>query len=130
MIGIYGVEHRRECCVSSIKPPPRQHEHRRTCQNQRDPDVDWRGNRPGKDEADQSTKRPRRWRIENKSRLSESEMRQRGPSRIQNSVPPLTHYFEPRIQMKLNVMTRRSSEKEERSLRREHGRTDQEQRRP
>src|ERR1700722_19010089 len=43
-------------------------------------------------------------------------MRQRGPARIENRVLPLGENFEPRVEMKLQIMSRRNPEEEEGNL--------------
>jgi hypothetical protein len=40
-------------------------------------------------------------------------VRERCPTRIKNSVLPLRQHFQPRVEMKLNVVSRRSAEKKE-----------------
>jgi len=46
-------------------------------------------------------------------------MRQCGPAWKKNSVPPLRQNFQPRVQVKFNVVSRRSTEEEKWNLDRE-----------
>ncbi len=104
MIRIDRVKHGREDRVASSQPPPGQKKHRRSRRHQYDPQVNTGGQSPGEDRAQAGSQRPRgRW-IKDKSRLAVGEVRQRSPSRINDSMLPLPQNFQPRIQMKLDIV--------------------------
>ena len=65
----------------------------------------------GKIPLKQGSECPRGRRIKHESRLAIGEMRQRRPARKNNAVLPLRENFEPRVKMKLDIVSRRNAKK-------------------
>ena len=130
VIGTRGIQTRGKDRVAPAEPPACQKKHGRSRRDQHEPNVDAGSYSPGENRTESGSQHPRRGRIENETRLTIREVRQRSPPRIEDPLLPLRENLQPGIQMEFNVVAGGQAEKEKRNFDGEGGRTDRDQRRP